>query len=108
MDISRAAQSDSASMKTISVVTLFFLPATFVSVSDSPRHTYGRPGWADTVVDSLQHELLLTFSGSRHQPKNMGDVGPILDILGICNTFDDPNVGLLDVGAARGRNQTVL
>lgn len=35
MSISRAAKRDSASMKTIAVVTLAFLPATFVSVSSS-------------------------------------------------------------------------
>lgn len=35
MNISRAAKIDSASMKTIAVVTLAFLPATFVSVRSS-------------------------------------------------------------------------
>lgn len=36
VEISRLAQNDSASMKTIAVVTLMFLPATFVSVSFTP------------------------------------------------------------------------
>lgn len=38
IEIARAAKTDSTAMKTISIVTLTFLPATFISVRRSFSH----------------------------------------------------------------------
>jgi hypothetical protein len=53
--ISRATQTDSAAMKTVAVLTMTFLPATFISVSYSPFTKHLE--WA-----FLQAILRLTFS----------------------------------------------
>lgn len=58
--ISEAARRDSAAMKTIAVLTMIFLPATFVSVGRlKSSYTSSRAAYKDT--DNLQYELFRLF-----------------------------------------------
>lgn len=56
--ISQLARAGSASVRTISILGLVFLPGTFVNVSLCGRYWYRCGGFADVLKGHLQHELL--------------------------------------------------
>ena len=56
LDISSATKSDSKAMKTVALVTMVFLPATFTSVRHTPLHIQ-QPVTDQLYLGRLQHEL---------------------------------------------------
>ena len=86
--ISEAVQNDSAAMKTIAVLTLTFLPATFVSVGrlDSP---YVCPPAANGKIGTLQYDVLQLFARERSSSRGLGGFQEDLDILGDLTSLDD-------------------
>jgi hypothetical protein len=89
--IGQATKADSSAMKTVAMVTMIFLPATFTSVSlsiFSIKHTKSSnflnpPALSpSTKTGCFQHELFRPCAWRQHSPRQVGHVGQILDILG--------------------------
>lgn len=81
--ISEAVRSDSAAMKTVAVLTLVFLPATFVSVSQWRRGPNYLVMLAYPSAGHFQHPVLQFYARDSVRTRFMGNFGPLLDLLGI-------------------------
>jgi hypothetical protein len=103
--IGEATQVDSAAMKTISVLGLVFLPATFVGVRSSPPRV-GAVSDLPFSLGNLQHELLQLFTRDRHGTRALEDLREVLDLLGGGDPGDCGNRVLLGILAACVRGQS--
>ena len=87
MRIGEDAKREASAMRAIAVVTMTFLPATFVSVSGLVRNSTG-DATNHLMQDGIWDELLLFRSQWRKWEFVVYCVPPLLDLLGPVSTYD--------------------
>jgi hypothetical protein len=80
VQISINTATDSAAMKTISVLGLVFLPGTFICVF-SPPFSFSRLDYTNRKQVAILHDLLQFHPWVRYSATAMGHVRKILDLL---------------------------
>lgn len=93
-------------MRAIAILTLTFLPATFVSVRRS-KYLVFDPRVSDNNADSLQYDVLQFFAWERSSPRCLGGFREDLDILGHLTSVDHSDNFVLAHMAEKTRNSLI-
>lgn len=87
---------EASAMRAIAVVTMIFLPATFVSVNSFILQENGV--WTDLVsIDTIRDEFLLVRPRGRRRKVIVHCLYPFLDILGPDYSIDSFNTSNVDM-----------